>query len=82
MQLPYSPQLNIQYLGRLFVHTSECYKLFWFQSILSKLETGKESVTFEELVDEMIADAWYMVTEYHLNLGPKDNLEAVVSLTN
>lgn len=79
MQLPYSPQLNIQYLGRLFDNTSECYKLFWFQSILSKLETGKEAFTFEELVDEMIADAWYMVTEYHLNLGPKDNLEAVVN---
>ena len=28
----------------------------------------------------MIADAWYMVTEYHPNLGPKDTLEAVVNL--
>ena len=28
----------------------------------------------------MIADVWYMVTEYHLNLGPKDTLEAVVNL--
>jgi hypothetical protein len=27
----------------------------------------------------MIADAWYMVTEYHLNLGPRDNLEAAVN---
>ena len=26
----------------------------------------------------MIADAWYMVTEYHLNLGPNDALEQVV----
>ena len=26
----------------------------------------------------MIADAWYMVTEYHLNLGPRDNLEKLV----
>ena len=28
----------------------------------------------------MIADAWYMVTEYHLRLGPigsKDNLEEI-----
>lgn len=34
-----------------------------------------------EAVNEMIADAWYMVTEYHLRLGPigvTDNLEEVV----
>lgn len=78
MQLPYSPQLNIPSLSRLFENTSECYKLFWFQAILTKLENGQTSFTFEELVNEMIADAWYIVTEYHLNLGPKDTLEAVI----
>ena len=26
----------------------------------------------------MIADVWYRVSEYHLNLGPKDNLEGLV----
>ena len=26
----------------------------------------------------MIVDAWYMVNEFHLNLGPKDTLEALV----
>lgn len=78
MQLPYSPQLQIEYLSRLFDNTNECYKLFWFQAILTKLDTGRDTFTYGELVDEMIADAWYMVAEYHLNLGPKDNLEAVV----
>lgn len=78
MQLPYSDQLDIQYLGHLFDNTSECYKLFWFQAIMTKIDAKKETFTFDELVNEMIADAWYMVTEYHLNLGPKDNLEAVV----
>ena len=35
---------------------------------------------YEGLINEMIADAWYMVTEYHLRLGPigsKDNLEEI-----
>lgn len=77
-QLPYSESLEIGYLGRLFDNTSECYKFFWFQAILTKMSEGKTSFSFEELVDEMIADAWYMVSEYHLNLGPKDNLETVV----
>lgn len=80
MQLPYSEELNIEYLGRLFDKTSECYKFFWFKSIVVKVIEGKFELTYEELVDEMIADAWYMVTEYHLNLGPKDTLENLVGL--
>jgi len=80
MQLPYSDELNIEYLGRLFDNTSECYKFFWFKAIVAKVIDGKYELTYEELVDEMIADAWYMVTEYHLNLGPKDTLENLVAL--
>lgn len=78
MHLPYSDELEVRYLSRLFENTSECYKFFWFQAIISKLLEGKECMTYEELVDEMIADAWYMVTEYHLKLGPKDGLESLV----
>ena len=78
VQLPYSEELEIQYLSRLFDNTSECYKFFWFQAIVTKLLEGKAEITYNELLDEMVADAWYMVTEYHLNLGPKDNLEALV----
>lgn len=78
MQLPYSEELEIQYLSRLFDNTSECYKFFWFQAIVNKVLVGKELITYDELIDEMIANAWYMVTEYHLNLGPKDNLESLV----
>ena len=78
MQLPYSEELNIEYLGRLFDNTSECYKFFWFKAIVSNVINNRCELSYEELVDEMIADAWYMVTEYHLNLGPKDTLENLV----
>ena len=80
MQLPYSEELNIEYLGRLFDNTSECYKFFWFKAIVSNIKKDKLEIPYEDLVDEMIADAWYMVTEYRLNLGPKDTLEAIVNL--
>ena len=79
MQLPYSEKLNIEILGRIFDNKSECYKLFWFQAIMSGVEREKNEFTYEELIDEMIADAWYMVTEYHLNLGPNDTLEKAVN---
>ena len=80
MYLPYAEELEIQALNRLFANTSECYKFFWFQGILSKIESGKTTMSFEEIVNEMIASAWYMVTEYHLNLGPRDNLELICLL--
>ena len=79
MRLPYSDQLNISALSRLFDKKSECYKLFWFQAILNKVCSGNRDILFEDLIDEMIADAWYMVTEYHLNLGPRDTLEKAVN---
>lgn len=78
MQLPYSDTIEVQYLSRIFDNTSECYKFFWFQAIVSKVLEGKRRITYEELIDEMIADAWYMVVEYHLNLGPRDTLESLV----
>ena len=81
MQLPYSEELNIGYLSKLFENTTNCYKFFWFQAILRKLDGVRSRFTFDELINEMIADAWYMVTEYHLRLGPlgiTDNLEEVV----
>ena len=82
MNLPYSEQLDIGHFGRFFDNTSECYKFFWFKAILSKISEGKTECTYEELVDEMIAEAWYMVSEYHLNLGPRDNLEQTVKRMN
>lgn len=78
MQLPYSEELDVGQLSRLFGNTSECYKFFWFKAILTKIREGRCEFSFEELVNEMIAEAWYMVTEYHLNLGPRDNLELLV----
>lgn len=58
MQLPYSEELNIGYLSRLFDNTTNCYKFFWFQAILRKLDGVHCRFTFDELINEMIADAW------------------------
>ncbi|MBO4229056.1 MAG: hypothetical protein J5938_01740 [Clostridia bacterium] len=54
-------------------------KLFWFQAILKHVCRGQQEISFEELIDDMIANAWYMVTEYHLNLCPRDTLEKAVN---
>ena len=72
MQLPYSEELNIEYLGQLFRNTTECYKFFWFKAIVKKVTKGKLELTYEELVDEMIADAWYMVCLLYTSPSPRD----------
>lgn len=82
MQLPYSETLNIEYLGRLLDKTTECYKFFWFKAIIEKVKEGRSLLSYEELVDEMICSGWYMVNEYHLNLGPADTLEEVIRLVH
>ena len=51
MQLPCSEELNIEYLGRLFDNTSECYKFFWFKAIVAKVTEGKQEISYEEFVD-------------------------------
>lgn len=79
ISLPYSEKLNIGNLSRIFANTSECYKFFWFRAIIDlTVKGGRDTVSFDELVNKMIADAWYMVTEYHLNLGPNDTLEKAI----
>ncbi len=78
MELPKSSNLRIDSLSRIFDNKSECYKFFWFHAVITKILENKKDVIFEELIDEMITEAWYMVTEYHLNLGPRDTLEMLV----
>ena len=41
MILPCSDELNIGFLSRLFANTSNCYKFFWFQAILRKVNTNQ-----------------------------------------
>lgn len=76
--LPDSVNIDISRLSRLFDNMSECYKLFWFQAIVNQVAADNQRITFDTLINDMIADSWYMVSEYRLNLGPSDTLEALV----
>ena len=78
MQIPYSEKLNTASLARIFDNKSESYKLFWFKAILHGVGLGRSVIPFRDLIERMIVDAWYMVSEYKLNLGPADNLEKTV----
>ena len=76
--MPYSEKLNIRSLQRLFDNMSECYKLFWFQAVVDAVLEDNLTPTYDHLINCMVADAWYMVGEFRLNLGPNDTLENLV----
>lgn len=78
MDIPKSSKLNTTSLARLFDNKSESYKLFWFKAILHEVGYGRNEMSFRDLIERMIVDAWYMVSEYKLNLGPSDTLEKMV----
>jgi hypothetical protein len=76
--LPRSDSLRVDKLTRIFDNMSESYKIFWFKALIEKTHEGKQTISYDEIIDCMIRDAWYMVTEYRLNLGPADTLEKLV----
>ena len=81
--IPFDEKLNIGVLSKVFERKriSNCYKYFWFQAILENIAEDKVVFTYDEILNQMIEDAWYMVTEFKLCLGPcntTDNLEEVV----
>lgn len=78
MQLPTNEYLNTHSLSRLFNNMSESYKIFWFKAIVEHVSKGETELSFDVLINTMIKNAWYMVTEYRLNLGPSDTLEKTV----
>ena len=63
---------------------SYCYKFYWLEAIVNLISEGKEETTFNEIIDEMIANAWYSVVEFHIHLSGvvsgevKDGLERAV----
>ena len=65
-------------LLHLFDSTTQCYKFFWFKSVLEKVNEGMTTMSYVDIVNDMISTAWYMVSEYHLSLGPSDGLEELI----
>ncbi|SFR57853.1 HNH endonuclease domain-containing protein [Anaeromicropila populeti] len=77
--LPELDNLPIHLLAGIFKDKNQSYKLFWFQAILDIVSDGTFVITYEQLIHRMVAEAWYMVMEYHLNLGPADALEILIN---
>lgn len=81
----YYNSLEIESFSKMMDSPSFCYKFYWLDAIVTLITEDVTETTFNDIIDEMIADAWYSVVEFHIHLSgivyeDKDNLEKAVNL--
>jgi hypothetical protein len=77
--LPMDESIPVNLLAAIFKDKNQSYKLFWFKAIIDVVCEGKTVIKYDDLLNRMIAEAWYMVMEFHLNLGPADAIEIMIN---
>ena len=77
--------LKVRCFAMMLNKTTQCYKFYWFEAIIELLP-DKNEIPYAEIVNEMLWDAWFTVTKYHLRLGPiiegksENNIEHAIHL--
>lgn len=85
IETKYYNQLDIEGFSRMMKDPSYCYKFYWLEAIVQLISENRGDATYDEIINEMIANAWYSVLEFHIHLSGiwadgtiKDNLERAV----
>lgn len=68
--LIYKNNLDTDKFARILNDPSQCYKFYWLEAIVNLITITEEDLTFDQIINEMIWEAWHSVTRYHLKLGP------------
>ena len=76
--------LDIHSFCRCFGNTTACYKMYWFDAILTiltKIQAAPYRIPFDEIFDEMVFQGWYSRAYYRLKFGNRvggcDRLDAI-----
>lgn len=76
--LPLSEQVNVSALACLFGETTNSYKYLFFLSLLDILKRRHfevlSPISFQELIVEMLANAWFPHTFFKLSFGSQDKI--------
>lgn len=82
----YYNKLDIEGFSKMMSSPSYCYKFYWLEAIVQLISANRTEATYDEIINKMIANAWFLVQEYHIHLSGiygdgdvKDNLEKAVS---
>ena len=86
----YHNTLDIEGFSYMMKDPSYCYKFYWLEAIVHLISEGVSETTFDEVINEMICNAWYSVREFHIHLSGiqadgqvRDGLErAVLTLSD
>lgn len=65
----YYNRLDIEGFSQMMKDPSYCYKFYWLEAIVNLISEDVTETTFDEIIDEMIANAWYSVREFHIHLS-------------
>jgi hypothetical protein len=65
----YYNTLDIQGFTQMMKDPSYCYKFYWLEAIVNLISENVAETTFDAVIDEMIANAWYSVVEFHVHLS-------------
>ena len=80
MDQPYGPaglEIDAAYYNMLDIRSfmlmlkdpSYCYKFYWLEAIVNLISEDVVETTFNDIIDEMICNAWYSVREFHIHLS-------------
>lgn len=76
-ELPQSERVNVSVLTQIFNNTTNSYKYLFFLSLLDILKRRHfdiSPISFEKIIIEMLANAWYPHTYFKLSFGTQDQL--------
>lgn len=65
----YRNTLDIEGFSLMMKDPSYCYKFYWLEAIVKLISSNVEKTTFDEVINEMICNAWYSVREFHIHLS-------------
>lgn len=60
----YYNKLDIQGFSKMMKDPSYCYKFYWLEAIVQLILEDRTEAPYDEIIDEMIANAWYSVLEF------------------
>ena len=76
--LPTSERVNVAVLTRIFADTTNSYKYLFFLSLLDILNRRNfevlSPISFQEMIVEMLANAWFPHTFFKLSFGAQDQI--------
>lgn len=88
LEIVYENKLDTDKFARMLDNKSQSYKFYWLEAILLLMIETEGDLSFDQIINEMICDAWHTVTHYHLRLGPTVNgnsenfLEHAINILN